>query len=478
MRVAALDTRSRVMLEADAPADGQGDAAALAARAQRSFATGATLALSARRTRLERLRRALRAHEGALLAALATDLGKPLHEAYSGELGLVHAELRHAQASLARWMKPRRVPLPAVLRPGRAERRPEPRGAVLIISPWNYPLHLALVPLVGALAAGCTVVLKPSEQAPATSAALAACLQDALPADEVIVVQGGPAVAEALTQQPWGCIFFVGSTAVGRRVMAAAAQHLTPVVLELGGKSPALVDDDVDLPTAARRIAWAKFHNAGQTCVAPDYVLVHQAVHDRFLQHLTAAISAFYGPDPRHSPDYARIVSRAHTQRLAALRAGGRVVCGGQVDLEQRYVAPTVLSDVDLQHALMREEIFGPLLPVIAVPDLESGVLLAGRWPTPLSAYIFTRNARRAEAALAHLRSGSAVVNDALVQLASERLPLGGLGPSGMGSFHGQATFEAFTHWRSVMKRSFVFDLPLRYPPYRLSLAWLRRLIG
>ena len=457
---------------------GTASAAEVAARARAAFERRPAPGFAERRERLRALQAALRRSEARLLGALQADLCKPLHEAYSSELGLVHAEIREACAHLRRWMQPQPVRVPPLFWPARAWRRPEPRGPALIISPWNYPLALALAPVVGAVAAGCPVVLKPSEHAPATAAALAECLATALPQDELAVVQGGPAVATALLDRPWGLVFFIGSTRVGRLVMEAAARQLSPVVLELGGKNPCLVDEDTDLATTARRIAWGKFHNAGQTCAAPDYVLVHRKVGAAFLEQMARATASMYGDDPARSPDYARIVNGGHFQRLVGLMGGGRVVIGGQRDARDRYIAPTVLTDVDRAHPLMQEEIFGPLLPVIEVGDLDEAVALARARPQPLTVYVFSRDRRRIDHLLARIPSGNAVINDTLIHLAMPTLPLGGVGPSGMGSFHGKASFDAFTHWRSVLKKPFYLDLPLRYPPYRVPLAWLRRLIG
>ena len=453
-------------------------AAAAADRAQAAFDRGAPWPRAARVLRLRALEAALRRHEKPLLGALAQDLGKPLHEAYTSELGLLYAEIHLALRSLRGWMKPRRCPVPLAIWPARAQRQAEPRGAALIISPWNYPLQLAVGPLIGALAAGCTAVLKPSEQAPATSAALADCLAHALPEDEVQVVQGAASIAEHLLRQRWGLIFFVGSTRVGREVAAAAARQLTPVVLELGGKSPCLVDEQTDLATAARRIAWGKFHNAGQTCVAPDYVLVHHKVEARFLQLLGEAVLKFYGRDPAQSPDYARIINDTHLQRLLRLRGGGRIVLGGESDRAQRYLAPTVLTDVDLDHPLMHEEIFGPLLPVVPVADLDQAAAFVRARPIPLSLSLFSDNQARIAALLPRLPSGSAVINDVLLHMISLSLPVGGRGQSGMGSFHGKASFDAFSHSRAVLDKPCFPDLALRYPPYRTPLSWLRRLIG
>ena len=332
-------------------------------RARAFFRSELTLPRAFRVERLRALEAAIRAHEARLFEALRADLGKPLHEAYPAEVGLVYAEIKHALANLQGWMKPRRYSVPLALFPAQAWQQPEPLGTALLISPWNYPFQLAVSPLVGALAAGCTAVVKPSEFSPHTSAVLEEVLVRAFGLDGyVTVVQGGAPESQALLAEKWDLIFFTGSTRVGQIVMEAAAKHLTPTVLELGGKSPCLVDADTDLPTTARRIAWGKFYNAGQTCIAPDYVLVHRDVKAALVEELKKALAGFFGADPARSPDYGRIISARHHQRLVALQEGGRVVHGGQADEAQRYLAPTLLEDVELAHPLMQEEIFGPLL--------------------------------------------------------------------------------------------------------------------
>jgi aldehyde dehydrogenase (NAD+) len=452
---------------------------ALSERARACFRSEVTLPYEGRVRRLEALEAALRANEAKLFDALKTDLGKPLHEAYPAEVGLVYQELRHTLAHLKRWMKPRGASLPLLLWPGRGAQYPEPLGTALIISPWNYPLQLALSPLIGAIAAGCTAVVKPSELAPASAQALEDVLTQAFGHDgTVTTVQGGPEVSQALLAEPWDLVFFTGSTRVGQVVMEAAAKHLTPCILELGGKSPTLVDDDVDLATTARRIVWGKFYNAGQTCIAPDYVLAHRNVRGALVDALGTAVREFYGEDPKQSPDYGRIINARHFERLCGLMKGGRVVLGGQSDAASRFIAPTVLTDVELSAPLMQEEIFGPLLPVIEVPDLEAAVRFVRERPKPLALYVFTRNSERSEAVLRRCSSGGAIVNDTIVHVATQSLPFGGVGPSGTGSYHGEQSFLAFSHLKSVVKKPFFMDLKVRYPPYHTPLKVLRRLIG
>jgi len=452
---------------------------ALAERARALFRSEATRGLAFRREKLLKLKSVLEANEEKVFAALMADLGKPPQDAYLAELGLVYEELKLAVKNLGSWMKPERRGTPLVLWPASSARYPEPLGTVLIIAPWNYPFTLALDPLVGAIAAGCTVVLKPSEVSTATAAVLEDVCRQAFGDDGLVtVVQGGPEVSQALLAEKWDLVFFTGSTQVGQVVMEAAAKHLTPVVLELGGKSPCIVDEDTDLAVTARRIAWGKAYNAGQTCVAPDYVLVHRAVKQPFIDAMATALSELFGSDPMKSPDYGRIINARHFSRLMRLMPGGRVVVGGQTDEASRFIAPTVLTDVELSHPLMQEEIFGPLLPVIEVPDLESAIRFVNQRPRPLALYAFTRDDGKAEEILRRVSAGGAVVNDCIIHFANTSLPFGGVGPSGMGAYHGKASFDTFTHYKSVMKKPFSLDIKLRYPPYKTPLSLFRRLVG
>jgi aldehyde dehydrogenase (NAD+) len=452
---------------------------ALAERARAYFRSEATRGYQARTDRLRALLRTLQRNEAKLFEALKRDLGKPMHEAYPAEIGIVYEEIHYALKRLKQWMRPEARSLPFMLWPGRGARYPEPLGTALIIAPWNYPLQLALSPLVGALAAGCNAVLKPSELSPATAAIIETVCREAFSDDGcVTVVQGGVEVSTALLAEKWDLVFFTGSTRVGQVVLEAAAKHLTPCVLELGGKSPCIIDETSDLTITARRVAWGKTYNAGQSCVAPDYVLVHRNVKQAFIDAFAAAVRDFFGADVSRSPDYGRIVSAQHFSRLQGLMTGGRVVLGGQSDAESRFIAPTVLVDVDLGHPLMREEIFGPLLPVIEVADVAAAIRFVNERPRPLALYVFSSDSTKTEEVLQRVSAGGAVVNDTVVHYAAQELPFGGVGPSGMGSYHGRASFDAFTHYKSVVKKPFAFDLKVRYPPYRTPLAVFKRLIG
>ena len=451
------------------------DLAPLIQRQRAYFQTGATRPLEFRRAQLQKLRRAIEAREASLLDALHADLHKSAMEAYTTEVGLVLSELRHAFHHLPVWMKPRRRAVPLVAWPARGFIRPEPYGVALIIGPWNYPFQLLLSPLVGAMAAGNCAVLKPSEFAPRTAAAMEQLISATFPAEYLRVIPGERDTAEALLREKFDAIFFTGGTGVGRAVMAAAARHLTPVTLELGGKCPCLVCADAPLETTARRIAWGKFMNAGQTCVAPDFVLVDRRVRDGFLKAMKQAMREFYGDDPRHSPDYGRIINRKHFDRLTAYLSHGRILHGGQHDAGELYLAPTILTGVTNDAPVMREEIFGPILPVLEFDRLDEALASLRDHPTPLALYLFTPDGVTQERILAETRSGGVCLNDTVTHMIGKDLPFGGLGDSGMGAYHGQASFDCFTHRRSVLRRSLAFDPKLRYPPPRVSLATLKR---
>lgn len=437
-------------------------------RVRRGFADGVVRAVSARETQLRQLRRLLVEREAELTAALRLDLGKSSFEAYSTEIGFTINEIDLALDELRHWTKPQRTKLPLHLKPGSAEIVPEPLGTVLVIAPWNYPLQLLLAPLVPALAAGNTVVLKPSEIAPATADAVARLIPDYLDARAVQVVTGGVPETTKLLAEPFDHIFYTGNGTVGKIVMRAAAEHLTPVTLELGGKSPTIVAADARIDVAARRIAWGKFINAGQTCVAPDYVLVEESAASPLLTALGDAITAFYGDDPATSGDYGRIVSDRHFERLTGLLDADRstVAIGGRTDRSERYIAPTVVTDVDPSGPLMDEEIFGPILPVIPVPSVDAAVEFVNARPKPLALYVFSERDATVDKVIAHTSSGGVTVNHTLLHLAVPEFPFGGVGPSGMGSYHGRYGFDVFSHAKPVLRRGTRPDPSVAYPPY------------
>ena len=451
----------------------------LVAATRATFERGVTTSMRWRRRQLLGIEALVVERERELAAALAADLGKSEHESFLTELSQVRAEARLAQRHLHRWLRSRPVPIPPALVPARARTRLEPLGLTLIIAPWNYPVQLALSPLVGAVAAGNAVVLKPSELAPATSAALARLLPNYLDPDAVQVVEGGVAESTALLAERWDHIFYTGGGKVARIIARAAAEHLTPTTLELGGKSPCFVDRTVDLRTAADRIVWGKFTNAGQTCVAPDYVLATSDAVDDLIVELTASIERRYGPQPLESPDYGRIINAAHFDRLAGYLDDGTIVAGGALDRERLRIAPTLLIDVPDSAPVMRDEIFGPILPIRVVDSAAEAIEFIRARPKPLALYTFTADLRTRRAFERRTSSGSLVEGMTIAQLAIPELPFGGVGESGMGAYHGRASVEVFSHDKSIVHKPLWPDtLALSYPPIdRRRAGLLRRLL-
>jgi aldehyde dehydrogenase (NAD+) len=444
---------------------------------RRTFDSGRTRSRAWREAQLARLDAMLAAEKDALAGALSADLGKSAFESELSEINFLKNEIAHVKKQLARWMRPEKASTPLAFQPGKSYVVREPLGVALIIAPWNYPLQLAVGPLIAALAAGNCAVVKPSEVAPHTSEILARLLPKYLDAEAVVVVQGGVSETTVLLEQRFDHIFYTGNGTVGRVVMTAAAKHLTPVTLELGGKSPTIVDATADINVAAKRIVWAKFFNAGQTCVAPDYILAERKIEPQLCDALKRTIRDFFGADARASKDYGRIINGKHHRRLVAYLGEGEVVVGGQHDENERFIAPTVLRDVKPDSPVMADEIFGPILPVLTVNSVNDAVAFVNARPKPLALYVFTGERGVAEEVLARTSSGGACVNDAVVHLAIPELPFGGVGESGMGAYHGKSGFETFSHRKSVLAKGSAMDLPLRYPPYdERKQTWLRRL--
>jgi len=438
-------------------------------KVREGFRAGTLRDVNDRVTQLRQLRRFVVEEQVALTEALTRDLGKPAIEAYIAEIGFVLNEIDHTLKHIERWTRPRKVGLPIHQRPGSGRIVPEPLGTVLIIAPWNYPAQLLLAPLIAAIAAGNTAILKPSEIAPATAAVIDERLPNYLDGNVVQVVTGGVEETTELLAERWDHIFYTGNGTVGKIVMRAAAEHLTPVTLELGGKSPAIVTSTADVVVSARRIAWGKCTNAGQTCVAPDYVLVHESVADRFVTELGTAIKEFYGDDIGSSPDYGRIVSERHFDRLQALLDGGGygdVAVGGRPNRDSLCFPPTVLTDVAADSPVMSEEIFGPILPVLTYTDLKEAIEFVNARPKPLALYVFGEDDHDINRVLAHTSSGGVTVNHVLLHLAVPDFPFGGVGPSGMGSYHGEAGFNVFSHLKPVLRRGTKPDPKIAYPPY------------
>lgn len=432
---------------------------------RRYWNSGATRSVGFRRDMLEKLERAVVSRERELLSALREDLGKAPYESYACEVGMTLAELRCAKSHLTRWAAPKGRPSPMALFPAKSRVVADPYGVALIMSPWNYPVQLTLVPLISALAAGNCAVVKPSAYAPACSAVLKALISDIFPREYAAVVEGGRAENSALLEERFDYIFFTGSTEVGRTVMRAAAEFLTPVTLELGGKSPVIIGEDADLKLAARRLAWGKFLNAGQTCVAPDHVWVPEGMRDALVEELGKQIRALYGENPLESPDLPKIVNEKHFNRVNGLIQREKTAIGGKSDPVTRRIEPTVLVDVTETDAVMGDEIFGPVLPILTYTDLEELLARQQQKPRPLALYLFTRDRRAEERILRMVPSGGVCVNDTVVHLANPNVPFGGVGGSGMGACHGKAGFDTFTHYRTVVRRG-ALDLPVRYPPY------------
>lgn len=458
----------------------QVDAAVLSKSLRATFDSGRTRPLAWRQEQLAGLRRLMEDAEEELIAALQADLGRPRMEAYSADIGHTKAELRHLAKHVGSWMKPTKVRVPVTVAPAKAWIVPEPLGVVLVIAPWNYPIQLLIEPVGAALAAGNCVLAKPSELAPASSAAIARLLPQYVDPEAVIVVEGGVDETTALLAERWDHIFFTGSTAVGHVVAEAAAKHLTPTVLELGGKSPTYVHASADLDVAARRIAWGKFFNAGQTCIAPDYVLVDDAVKDLLVEKLTHQIGEFYGPDPQASASFGRIVNARHLERLAGLlaRGAGTVASGGQVDAATRYVAPTITVEPNPGSPVMSEEIFGPILPVLGVPGAAEAVAFITARPKPLALYVFAASDDVIDEVVDGTSSGGVCINQTLMHLLPPNLPFGGVGDSGMGAYHGRTGFDVFSHRKSVLRKPTRPDVRLLYPPYKgLVAAIVRKIV-
>ena len=439
------------------------------------FATGQTKDLAFRRAQLKKLKQVINNNQSQVLAALKADLNKPEFEGYF-EI-VVTQDIDYALKHLNSWVKPKKVKMPLMQFPASGYIYPEPLGIVLIIGPWNYPFSLMISPLVGAIAAGNCAVLKPSEIAPQTSQVIAEIIGNNFDPSYIAVLEGGVETSQELLAEKFARIFFTGGTKVGKIIMEAAAKNLAPVTLELGGKSPCIVAADVNITEAAKRITWGKFLNAGQTCIAPDYLLVDRRIKTDLMAAMKKCIEDFYGDNPASSPDYARIVNEKQFNRLQGLLKDGTVAIGGQTDAAEKYIAPTILDQVPLDAPVMEEEIFGPILPVIAYDDLQEAIELINARPKPLALYLFSQDPDQQQQVLANTSSGGVCLNDTIMQVGVPTLPFGGVGESGIGSYHGQASFDTFTHYKSVLKKSFRFDLNWRYAPYQQKLAKMKKLL-
>jgi aldehyde dehydrogenase (NAD+) len=428
------------------------------------FKTGKTRPISERRNALVRLRSAIKSNEEAIYQALLDDLNKPRSESYVCEIGLVYEEIGYQLRNVGKWARARRVKTPLAHFSSKSFVSPEPYGTVLIMSPWNYPIQLTLSPLAGAIAAGNTAVIKPSAYAPRTSSVISKIISDAFVPEYITVVEGGREENSALLDEKFDYIFFTGSTAVGRLVMERASRHLTPVSLELGGKSPTIVDESADIALSARRIAFGKTVNAGQTCVAPDYLFIHKSVKERFVECYKKALSEFFpGGDLSDMP---HIINDKHFKRLVGLMDGERCVVGGGVDEAKRLIEPTLLDGVTYESKIMGEEIFGPILPMIEYENIDECINYIRSGAKPLALYLFTRDKSIENRILNSCSFGGGCINDTIIHVATTEMGFGGVGESGMGAYHGKSSFDTFTHYRSIIKKRLFPDLKMRYRPY------------
>ncbi len=440
------------------------------AKQRNFFASGKTKDISTRKEYLKKLKRSIIIHEQEIYNALHTDFRKSVLESFMSEVGAVLAELSESIKHVKKWSRVRRVHTPISHKPGWSRIYPEPYGVVLVISPWNYPFNLAIAPLIGAVAAGNTVIVKPAAVTPATSQVLDKILRSVFPEEYVkVFIDDADEMKNYLLDYEYDYIFFTGGPEIARNIMAKAAKFLTPLTLELGGKSPCIVADDADLSIAARRIIWGKFFNFGQTCVAPDYLLVTDRIKNKLLQEMKLVIKEFYGENPKDSPDLPRIISDRHWARIEKFLHKGDIYTGGERDRSTRYIAPTIIDNVKADHPVMHEEIFGPVLPVITVSSMSEAISFINKRPKPLALYVFTKNRSLKKRIIRETSSGGGCVNDTMMHVPNGNLPFGGVGMSGMGSYHGKKSFDTFTHYKSFYHNVNWFDVPFRYAPYTKS---------
>jgi aldehyde dehydrogenase (NAD+) len=441
------------------------------------FQTGKTKDVTFRIAQLKILKQLVIENKEVIIQALKADLHKPEFETYATEIG-VTKEIDYALKHINNWTKPQKAAVPLEFFPYSAKIYPEPLGVVLIIGPWNYPFNLIISPLVGAIASGNCTIIKPSELAPHTSNLITELIYKYFSPEYITVVPGAVETSQQLLAEKFDHIFFTGGTAIGKIVMEAAAKHLTPVTLELGGKSPCIIDTDINLEHTAKRITWGKFINAGQTCIAPDYLLVDQKIKPDLVNALKKCLKEFYGENPATSGDYARIIHQKHFDRLANFLKCGEIITGGETNPEELYIAPTLLENVSLTDTVMQEEIFGPILPIIEYTDINEAITLINSRPKPLALYLFSQNKKLQNRILQETSSGGICINDTVMQVGVSSLPFGGVGDSGMGRYHGKASFDTFSHYKSVLQNSFRLDINWRYAPYQGKLSLLKKIIG
>ncbi|GAA0416436.1 MAG: aldehyde dehydrogenase [Bacillota bacterium] len=441
------------------------------------FLNGNTMNFNSRKEQLQKLKSMLKENEPAIYKALKTDLNKSKHETLTTELGFLITELDHTLKHLRDWMEPIKVSAPITHKGTKNFIMKEPYGVCLIMAPWNYPLQLALAPVIGALAAGNCAVIKPSEDAPATSALLREMIREYFDPSYLTVIEGAKEIAQELLQQRFDYIFFTGSTQTGKIIMREASNHLTPVTLELGGKSPVIVDKDANINLAAKRIVWGKFTNAGQTCVAPDYLYVHEKVKFKLLKAMKKYMKSFYGKSPLSNKDYIRIINEKHFDRLHTYLSTGTILHGGESNRNLLKIEPTILDKITWDDPIMQEEIFGPILPVLTFKDIEDAVGVVKMQEKPLALYYFGENENTQQQIMQYLSFGGGSINDTLYHLANPHLPFGGVGASGMGAYHGKYSFNTFSHKKSILKQTTKFDIPFRYPGGKLSQTIINKIM-
>lgn len=441
------------------------------------FAKGSTLDIGFRKNALKRLYKALKAEESELLCALTLDLGKSQTEGFATEVGIVLSELRNAISNVHKWASKKRVHTALLHFPSSSYIIKEPYGNVLIMSPWNYPVQLTLVPLIGAIAAGCTAIVKPSRYSANTSKMLKKIIESAFDEAHVALVEGGREENEALLKLEWDYIFFTGSPNVGRIVQKKAAEDLTPTTLELGGKSPVIIDESANIKIAASRLTFGKFMNAGQTCIAPDYVFIHRSKTKEFLEQMKIHIEKYYGKAPLLNPEFGKIINKHHFERLNGLIAGSPVYFGGGCDEEKNKIEPTILFPAQKDEPIMQEEIFGPVLPVMEYENLEDVISFIRNRPHPLALYVFSNNKKNIEKIHSSIRFGGGCINDCIMHIVSHNLPFGGFRQSGLGAYHGRRSFETFTHEKSILNHHLHPDITLRCPPYKNKLGIIKMML-
>ena len=441
------------------------------------FNTGETRSYEFRINQLNKLKNAIKKYEKEILKALYNDLGKPEFEAYATEIGIVYEEINYAIKNLKSWMKRKKVKTPITQMGSKSYIYPEPIGVVLIIAPWNYPFNLLMVPLIGAISAGNTIIIKSSKESHHISFVITKIIEENFDHRSIGMIKGGREEVNEILEEKLDYIFFTGSVEVGKKVMKAASKNLTPITLELGGKSPVIVDKSANIKVAAKRIAWGKFLNVGQTCVAPDYLIVHKDIKDDFIQELIKVIKEYFGDNPKESKSYGRIINERHFNRLINLIDKEKLIFGGDYDCEERYIGPTIVDDVNWNDSVMAEEIFGPILPIMTYNKIEDTINMINSHPKPLALYIFSEDKNVIDKVVESISYGGGCINDTVSHTASVYLPFGGIGNSGMGAYHGKVSFDLFSHLKSVLNKSTKLDIKIVFPPYEDKLKWIKKLM-